>query len=124
MWAIFHRRSYPVADLTTNRIERSWWSIKSYLKTRFPSKPVIEIAIEAVVKMWEERFGKINKIKTKTIRHPNPIVSQVYQVASFHLNDAGMDRLLRQLEACFQEEAANEIPGVTTQSCNCAYYNL
>lgn len=52
MWAVFHRSAHPVADLTTNRIERIWWSIEAYLKIRFASKPLIEVAIERVVEMW------------------------------------------------------------------------
>lgn len=124
MWALFHRSIHPVADHTTNRIERSWWSIKSYLKMRFHSKPSIEVAIEAVVKMWNERFRIVNKIKIKTIRHPDPLVCSVFEAASIHLTDTGLKLLLAQLEVCFRDRETNEIVGVTTQECPCPYHRM
>lgn len=93
MWVAFHRKKLPTqGDNTNNWIERSFWTLKLSIQTRFPSLPSIEKSVVHLVSFCEQRILegiKQANLKSVKIYDPDPEISSLNEAASLRLNERG-----------------------------------
>ncbi|KAL1490152.1 hypothetical protein ABEB36_012892 [Hypothenemus hampei] len=58
MWVHFFKKHLPLmGDTTTNRIERSFWTLKQYLQTKYHSLPTVYLCIKEIINYIDSRIN-------------------------------------------------------------------
>jgi len=93
MWVSYHRRTLPtLGDSTNNRVERSFWTLKESLQSRFPRVPVIQQSIVHHFTFCDERIRKTStweRLKSLRIYDTDKAISALNHEASLSLNSRG-----------------------------------
>lgn len=91
MWVKCFRKNLPtLGDNTNNRIERSFWTLKQSLHTRFSSLPEISQSIVHLVSFCSERLTEstsTTNLKSLKIHDKDTDICKLNAEASFALND-------------------------------------
>lgn len=91
MWVYCFQKYLPMmGDSTTNRMERSFWTLKRHIKDKFRTVPSIAICIMELIKYVTLRL-KNTIIKTGQkvycIMDPNPDIRELLHIASQKLTN-------------------------------------
>lgn len=141
MWVRCFRKNLPtLGDNTNNRIERSFWTLKQSLHTRFSSLPEISQSIVHLVSFCSERLTEstsMANLKSLKIHDKHTDICKLNAEASLALNDRGcviFHKSLKALQAR-REFMKLECEGVreryeedevvykcSTTECTCTFY--
>ncbi|XP_077297381.1 uncharacterized protein LOC143919071 [Arctopsyche grandis] len=143
MWVHSYRKHLPLmGDTTTNRIERSFWTLKNHMKTKLRSVPSIAICIIELVTFISERIKTSNTVmaqKVNRIMDPNPETRHLLHIASNKLTEGGMKLYHRSLkllliykgnisikengEVCENfKDGTNKIYYTSSENCSCSFW--
>lgn len=93
MWIQHYRCRLPtLSDDTNNRVERSFWTLKSSIKNRFPSLPPNEISVIHLTTFCENHVNSATTqgtLKSLKINDADPQIRALNEEASLCLNERG-----------------------------------
>ena len=70
MWVLHYRSGLPtLGDNTNNRLERTFWTLKEHMRSRFPKIPVIQRSIGDLIPFCDQRIEQgLSWAETKSLR--------------------------------------------------------
>lgn len=143
MWVHYFRKHLPLmGDTTTNRIERSFWTLKQYIQTKYHSLPTIYLCIKELIDFIDSRIkNKLAKNKQKVfkIMDNDNEIRKLLEVCSEVLTETGMKlfhkqlKLFKTLESKIKvmangieenlETGISKIYNTSLEACSCTFWN-
>ena len=142
MWVKCFRKNLPIlGDNTTNRVERTFWSLKQSLRDTFGRLPDTASSIMHVIKLADSRLKErynYTAVKSLRIFDSNKDIQSLNDAASQNLNDRGCtifhiaQKLFEKYRSKLSpdpngvahefDENSRKVYGTTSVSCDCSFH--